>query len=178
MLRQDFAATPSLVTFLRIPRYRQLFRNLRKPKCASRLLRVRDARKLFSVSEVSQSSHLPLIFDQVRFRNKRDREPLHICLNPVSPYLIEGHLSDGGQDVDMVLLGAEPDVFLVIEKVVGLQALEWRPERKESAEGSAGILFRGPDEDVEVIGGAYIAMRVHGHSTHHSVFNLGGGERG
>jgi hypothetical protein len=76
------------------PTTHQLFRRFRKPKSTSRLPKVWDERKLFSVSEVSQSSHLPLILDQVRFRDKGDREPFHFCLDPVSPYLIEGHLSD------------------------------------------------------------------------------------
>jgi hypothetical protein len=143
-----------------------------------RLSTLRNGRKLFRIRKVAQSSDLPLVLDQVGLRDKRDGDSFHLGCDPVSPDLVEGHLSDRGKNIDVVFLGAKAEILFVVEQVVGLKALQWNSKRVQGAEGGPSIFFRRPDEKVEVMGGAHIAMRVHGHAANHHVLNLGCGERG
>ncbi len=74
--------------------------------------------------------------------------------------------------------GAEAQILFFCEKVVGLKAVEWNTQRKKSMEGGAGILLGGPNEDVEIIGSADVAVRIDGDSADDGVFNFCGEERG
>jgi hypothetical protein len=77
----------------------------------------RDERELFCVGEIAQTSDLALVFDEVGLGDKWDGQSRYRGLDPVAPYLVEGHLADGGEDVDVVLRGAEAEIFFVVEKV-------------------------------------------------------------
>jgi len=137
-----------------------------------------NERKFFRVGQVSQSSYLQLIFDEVGFGDKGDRHSFNFGLDPVSPDLVEGHFSDGGEYVDVVVLGAETEVIFLIEEVAGLEPFEGNSEFEQSVEGGAGVLLCGPDKDVKVVGSAHVTVCVDGHPADHSVLNLGGDERG
>jgi len=69
---------------------------------------------------------------------------VHLCLDAVSPDLVEWHLSYRCEDVNVILFGAEAQVLFFSEKIVGLEAIEWNSQRLERMEGGAGILFRRP----------------------------------
>jgi len=137
-----------------------------------------NERKFFRVGQVSQSSYLQLIFDEVGFGDKGDRHSFNFGLDPVSPDLVEGHFSDGGEYVDVVVLGAETEVIFLVEEIAGLEALERDSEREQSVECGACVVFGRPYKDVKVIGGAHIAVCIDGDPADDSVFNLCGDERG
>ncbi len=62
----------------------------------------------------------------------------------------------------MVLLRAETKIFLVVEQVRGFVAFKRNTECEERFEGSAGVVFRRPNKDIKVIGGAEVAVCVDG----------------
>ena len=62
----------------------------------------------------------------------------------------------------MILLRAETKVFLVVEQVVDFVAFKRNTECEERFEGSAGVVFRGPNKDIKIIGGAEVAVCVYG----------------
>jgi hypothetical protein len=78
----------------------------------------------------------------------------------------------------VVFLGTEAEVLFVVEEVGGCEALERHSQGEQGVERGASIVFRWPNEDVEVISSADIAVRVDRNSADNGVFNLGGGERG
>ena len=78
----------------------------------------------------------------------------------------------------MVVLRAETQILFVVEQVGGLVAVERNAECLQGPEGGAGVPFGRPDEEVEVVGGGNVAMRVDGDSADHDTVNAGGEKRG
>ena len=76
---------------------------------------IRCPNELFHVGKVPQSSHLLLVLNQVRLRNKRNTQSLHFCLHTISPHLVEAHLPDGRENINVVLLGPEPHIFVIVQ---------------------------------------------------------------
>lgn len=134
--------------------------------------------EFFGVGEVSQASDLTFVFDEVGFRDEWNREPEELGLDAVAPDLIEGHVADRGEDVDMILLGSEAEIFFILEEIGGGETFEGNSEGEQGVEGGVGILFGWTDEDVEVVCGAHVAVSIYRDSTDHGVFNLGGVKRG
>ncbi len=77
----------------------------------------------------------------------------------------------------MVLLRTESQVLLIIEQVVRLETFKRHSKRQQGREGSAGILFRWPNEDIKVVRCPYMTMQVHRYASDDRVINVGRGER-
>lgn len=60
----------------------------------------------------------------------------------------------------MVLFGAEAKVLLIIEKITGLETFKRNPKLKQRLKGGLRVFNGGPDEEVEVVRGTHIAVRV------------------
>ncbi len=73
---------------------------------------------------------------------------------------------------------AKPEVFFVIQEVAGAEAFEGNPKRKQGLKGGVGVFECGSDEEVEIMGGPHLPVRVDRHAAHDGVLNSGGGERG
>jgi hypothetical protein len=139
---------------------------------------VGDEGEFFGIGEISEAPDLALIFDEVGFRDEGNREPAYLGFDPIAPDLIEGHLADGGEDVNVVLLRPEAEILFVIEEVGGGETFKGNSECEQRVECGAGVIFRWPDEDVEVVGGADVAVSIHRDSADYRVFNVGGEKRG
>ena len=78
----------------------------------------------------------------------------------------------------MVLRRSKSQVLFIIKKIIRYKALKGDAQREQSLKDGLGIFFCWPDEDVEVIGSAKVAVPVHRYTANHGKFNLCGGERG
>ena len=76
---------------------------------------LRDQRTFFNVGKISQAADLPLIFDQVALRDKRNEKSIDFDRDSVSPNLIERHLPNRRQNVDMILGRTETQNFSIIQ---------------------------------------------------------------
>jgi hypothetical protein len=112
------------------------------------------------------------------FEMKGMGEPVYLGFDAVAPDLIEGHHADGGEDVNVVFLGPEAEIFFVAEEVGGGENFKGNSECEQGVACGAGIVFRWPDEDVEVVRGAHVPVSIHCDSTDYGVFNPGGEKRG
>ncbi len=80
--------------------------------------------------------------------------------------------------IDMVFVGAEAKVFLVVEKVEKVQTFERYSKPSKRLEGSPRIFFRRPNEDVQVIRRTHVAVCNDRHAANDGVVNLCGEKRG
>lgn len=78
----------------------------------------------------------------------------------------------------MILFRAEAKIFLVVEQVQGVVAIERDTKCEQNLERSASILLCRPNKQVKVIGGAQVPVCVDGNSTNDHVVNVGGEKRG
>jgi hypothetical protein len=127
--------------------------------------------KFLGVGEVLMSSDLKLIGNQIFTRDEPDADTVEVRLDTIPPGLIEGHLPDGGQDVNRSVGQVERELVVVIEEIGGVNIVDRRAERTECFVGCGCILNGRPDKNVEVARIALNAMRVHGYTAHNDVFN-------
>ena len=76
--------------------------------------------QLFHVRQVAQPACLPLILHQVGLRNVRHCDTIEACLDAVSPYLVEAHLTDRSKQIDMIFARSETEVFAIVQQVTCL----------------------------------------------------------
>jgi len=76
------------------------------------------------------------------------------------------------------MLWTEADILLIAQQVKGFKTCQRDAQGQECIESGTGIFFGWTDEDIQVIGGTRIAMRIYRNSANNSELNIGGEKRG